>query len=114
MEYITTFIESFTIHGLAYIATGSWILVVTAGFIGGGGLIYESFQLWQESPAKATIETLPITEITFTKVTVCPPKNTFTDLKYDLMMTENMTLDNKTRQEILDLILQDPHPLPVY
>ena len=49
---------------------------------------------------KTTIETLPITEITFPKVTVCPPKNTYTDLNYDLMMTDNMTLGNDTRNEL--------------
>ena len=43
-----------------------------------------------------------ITEITFPKVTVCPPKNTYTDLNYDLMMTENMTLDNDTRNELIN------------
>ena len=49
---------------------------------------------------KTTIETRAITELTFPKVTVCPPKNTYTDLNYDLMMAENMTLDNDTRQEL--------------
>ena len=63
-------------------------------------MIYNSFQSWNESPVKTTVETLPISEITFPKVTVCPPKNTYTDLNYDLMMTENMTLDNDTRQEL--------------
>ena len=29
-----------------------------------------------------------------------PPKNTFTNLNYDLMMLENMTLDNDTRDEL--------------
>ena len=112
MEYVTTFLESSTIHGLAYIATGRnyvrifWILVVIAGFIAAGGLICESFQSWHESPVKTTIETLPITEITFPKVTVCPPKNTFTDLNSDLMMTENMTLDNDTRKELTNYAVQ--------
>ena len=106
MENVTNFLESSTIHGLAYVATGRkyvklfWTLVVIAGFTGAGILINTSFQSWSESPVKTTIETLPITEITFPKVTVCPPKNTFTDLNYDLMMTENMTLDNDTRQEL--------------
>ena len=112
MENLTTFLESSTILGLAYIATGRkyvrlfWILVVIGGFTGAGYMIYTSFQGWNESPVKTTIETLSITEITFPKVTVCPPKNTYTDLNYDLMMTENMTLDNDTRQELTDFAVE--------
>ena len=49
---------------------------------------------------RTTIETHLITEITFPKIAVCPPKNTYTDLNYDLMMAENMTLDNNTRKEL--------------
>ena len=85
MENVATFFESSTIHGLAYIATGRkyvrlfWTLVVVVGFTGASILIHESFQSWADSPVKTTIETLPITEITFPKVTVCPPKNTYTD-----------------------------------
>ena len=84
MEVVKSFFESSTIHGLAYIATRKkyvrlfWILVVMAGFSEAGFLIYTSFRAWDESPVKTTIETLPITEITFPKVTVCPPKNTYT------------------------------------
>ena len=106
MEILTTFLESSTIHGLAYIATGRkyvrlfWILVVIAGFTGAIVLIYESFQSWADSPVKTTIETRAITDFTFPKVTVCPPKNTFTDLNYDLMTTGNMTIDNETRNEL--------------
>ena len=82
MEIVTNFLETTTIHGLAYIATGRkyirlfWILIVIAGFTGASVIIYSSFQSWAESPVKTTIETLPITEITFPKVTVCPPKKT--------------------------------------
>ena len=98
MEGVRTFLESSTIHGLTYISTSRryaklfWILVSITGFVGASLLIKESFDSWSESPVKTTIETLPIAEIKLPKVTVCPPKNTFTDLNYDLMMTENMTL----------------------
>jgi len=107
MENFAEFLESSTIHGLSYISTTrrfariSWILVVTLGFIGAGFLIYESFQAWHESPVKTTIETLPINDISFPKVTVCPPKHTYTDLNYDLTMTQNMTLDNEIREELI-------------
>ena len=83
-----------------------WILVVIAGFTGAGVLIYRSFQDWDENPVTTTIETRPITEITFPKVTVCPPKDTYTDLNYDLMMTENMTLDNDTRDELANYAVE--------
>ena len=33
-------------------------------------------------------------------MTVCPPKNTFTNLNYDLMMTRNMTIDDETRKDL--------------
>ena len=110
MEGVTTFLESSTIHGLTYISTTRryarllWILVVITGFVGASLLIKASFDSWSESPVKTNMETLPISEIKLPKVTVCPPKNTFTDLNYDLMMTKNMTLtdegENKTVSDI--------------
>ena len=112
MENVTKFLESSTIHGFAYIATGSknvrlfWILVIMGGFSAAAILIHTAFQSWDESPVKTTIETLPIKKITFPKVTVCPPKNTYTDLNYDLVMTENTTLDNDTRNELTDYAIQ--------
>ena len=113
MEEVRSFLEFSTIHGLANISTVKgkivkifWLLVVIGGFTGAGVMIYNSFKSWADSPVKTTIETLSITEITFPKVTVCPPKNTYTDLNYDLIMTENMTLDNDTRQELTNYALE--------
>ena len=106
MESFSQFLESSTIHGLTYISTTRrfaklfWILVVITGFVGASLLIKESFDSWSESPVKTSIETLPISEIKFPKVTVCPPKNTFTDLNYDLMMPDNVTLTEKMRDEM--------------
>ena len=40
---------------------------------------------------------------TFPKVTVCPPRNTFTDLNYDLQMVENKTMENKSTSETSNL-----------
>ena len=103
MEGIKDFLESSTVHGLTYISTTRklvrlfWIIVVILGFSGAGYLIYTSFQDWDESPVKTTIESRPITEITLPKITVCPPKNTFTDLNYDLMKLKDETIDNETR-----------------
>ena len=106
MEGVRTFLESSTIHGLSYISTTRkfarlfWILVVIAGFVGASLLIKESFDSWSESPVKTTVETLPIDEIRFPKVTVCPPKNTYTDLNYDLTMTENVSLTEEKKDEM--------------
>ena len=64
--------------------------MVTAGFTGAGVMIYHSFQDWNDSPVKTTIETRPIAEITFPKVTVCPPRNTNTDLNHGLLIAANI------------------------
>ena len=102
------FLESSSIHGFGHIGTAKrlwkvfWITVVILGFIGASDLIYESFRSWEESPITTTIETRPLDEIIFPTVTVCPPKNTFTNLNYDLVMTSNITLDNATRKDLID------------
>ena len=118
MENIKLFLETSTIHGLGFIHSSKykalkvfWILVVLVGFIGSGVMIYQSFQAWDDSPVKTTIETNPIADITFPKVTVCPPKNTFTDLNYDLMMIEEKNLHNDTRNELLKFAYELLHSL---
>ena len=63
-------------------------------------MIDRSIRDWNDSPVKTTIETHSTTEITFPKVTVCPPKDTYTDLNYDLMMTKNMIIHNDTRDQL--------------
>ena len=119
MDEVKDFLESTTIHGLTYISTTRtlvrvfWIIVVIFGFSTASFLIYQSFQAWEESPVSTTIETLPITKIKFPKVTVCPPKNTFTDLNYDLMELGNKDLDNDTRISLknnaVDLLYDNLH-----
>ena len=112
MEEVKTFLDSSTIHGLAYISNtrkfirAFWTIIVIGGFIGSVILIYQSFQSWNKSPIKTTIETVPIAEITLPKVTVCPPKNTYTNLNYDLLTLENTTLDNATRNELQQFALE--------
>ena len=108
MDGFQTFLESSTIHGLTYISTTRkyvrifWILIVVSGFTGAGVLIYQSFQAWDESPVKTTIETMPISNLSYPKVTVCPPKNTYTDLNHYIMMVDNLVLDNDTRNNLTD------------
>ena len=115
MKEFESFLESSSISGLNHISNTRrygrlfWVFIVLTGFTVSGFLIYESFQSWKESPVKTTIETLPITELIFPKVTVCPPKNTFTNLNYDLMMLENMTLDDDIRIELTEYALELLH-----
>ena len=112
MEGLRTFLESSTIHGLSYISSTKrlqrlfWTLVVILGFSGAAVLIYQSFQSWEESPITTTIETLPIKEITFPKISVCPPQNTFTDLNYDLIKTNNVTLDEVKRENLTNIAIE--------
>ena len=111
MDVIQDFLKSSTIHGINYIGSSRnlgkifWIFVVICGFSVAGYLINKSFDAWAQSPITTTIETLPISGVTLPNVTVCPPKNTYTNLNYDLMMAENMTLDNETRFELFDFAM---------
>ena len=76
MKIIAEFFEASTIHGLSYIASSKsivkllWFTIVVTCFTFAGILIHQSFQSWEESPIKTTVQTLPITEISFPKVTV--------------------------------------------
>ena len=112
MENVHSFLKSSTIHGLSYISSTKrllklfWTLVVLSGFTGAGLLIYESFQSWAESPITTTIETLPIKDITFPKISVCPPENTFTDLNYDLIKTKKVTLDEVKRENLTNFAVE--------
>ena len=109
MEDFKNYLESSTLHGLVYISTTRrliklfWILVVIAGFLGAGIMIQQSFQSWQDSPVKTTIETRPISEMTFPKISVCPPRDTYTNLNYDLMNINNTTpFDENVSFDLID------------
>ena len=99
MGELRIFLETSTIHGLSYISLTKkyarlfWTFIVISGFIGAVYLIQEAFQFWSQNPIKTTIETLPISEVTFPKVSICPPKGTYTDLNYDLMRIGNRSID---------------------
>ena len=116
MEDIKEFLDTSTVHGLSWISSTKrltrffWIFIVVGGFTGAGYLIYESFDNWERSPISTTIETLPINEITFPNVTVCPPRNSFLNLNYDIIQSEKIKLDNETRRLLLNSavdIIQD-------
>ena len=48
------------------------------------------------------METLPKTNITFPKVTICPPPNTYTNLNYDLMKYGYITMTNDVEDKDSD------------
>ena len=115
-DNIKDYLDSSTIHGLRYISITKgfvrlgWIFVIITGFMTAGVLIQESFRSWSLSPVSISLETLPISELTFPKVTVCPPKNTYTNLNLDLVNAEKIgELDNKTRNDLLDFVFQTIH-----
>ena len=116
MEHIKTFLDISTIHGLSWISSTKkwsrllWILIVIGGFSGAGYLIYESFDSWKQSPISTTIETLPISKITFPNVTVCPPRDLFLNLNYDIKESENIEFDKDKRKTLIESslgVLQD-------
>ena len=104
------FLESSTIHGLNYISTSKkyllkffWICVVLGGVSTAVYLIGKSFSSWKESPILTSIETFPIKEAKFPRVTVCPPLGSNTAFNQDLMKAHNNTLDKSVRLELVDL-----------
>ena len=111
MEVVRDFLQSSTIHGLSHIAGNRrlvrllWISVVITGFTGAAVLIHQSFSSWTNSPISTTIETLPISDLDFPNVTVCPPKNSFTSLNPDLIMARNVNFKQEKRKELSDFVL---------
>ena len=107
MEIVRTFLESSSIHGLSHIASTrkvariGWLLIVFVSFSCAANLIFASFQSWSNNQVTTTIETLPLSDIRLPKITVCPPRNTFTDLNYDLKQNENITFSKETREEMI-------------
>ena len=115
MEGVVEYLESASIHGLVYISATrrlvrlAWLCVVMTGFTLAGVLIHQSFDSWADSPVTTTIETLPITDLDFPNVTVCPPRNSFTSLYPDLVMARNVTFNGEERKELADFV-----PLAVF
>ena len=111
MDYVQEFLDSSTIHGLSRISQTRrcsrlfWIFVVIAAFSGAVFLIWTSFLTWSQNPITTTIETLPISQIQFPNVTVCPPEGSFLNLNPDIIQSKNVHLDNRTRNELLDYAL---------
>ena len=80
--------------------------MVLFGLTASGYLIQQSFESWAESPISTAIDSQPTSEARLPKVTVCPPKNTFTDLNFDLMNLNNATLNNKTKDQVIRFAME--------
>lgn len=110
MKGVQEFLESSTIHGLTYISTTRklvrifWIWIVLSGFSFAAYMMIGAMKSWSDSPISTTLETKPIDEGKFPRITVCPPKQTFTNLNYDLEKLTNLTLDNQTREELAETV----------
>ena len=107
MSVFTSFLENSSIQGLGFIAQTRafarvfWVIVVICCFTLASFLIMQNFQNWADSPVTTTMETLSIAEAPFPRVTVCPPKNTFTNLNYDILFASNMSMSTEKRDSFL-------------
>ena len=101
---LTDFLVNSSIHGLQYISMEKkllikmiWTVLVTMCFYIAITLIRDSIIAWDESPISTNIETLPISEVMFPEVTICPPEGSNTGLNYHNMMAQNRTLSQDDR-----------------
>ena len=118
MYGVSSFLESSTIHGFSHIATSKrvarifWIFVVFFGFLGAVFLINSSFEAWNDSPVNTIIETLSIKGIEFPKVSVCPPRNAYTNLNYDILNANHTSrLDESDISLIINTTVAKMHEL---
>ena len=99
---IREYLDSSSIHGLAFISNSKsssrvfWTAVVLCSLLASGYLIERSFSNWIDYPVSTTEKTLPIDKASLPLITVCPPKDTFTNLNYDLRKGENRKLEEDT------------------
>ena len=112
MEHIKTFLDTSTIHGLSWISSSTrwprlfWTLVVIGGFTGAGYIIYTSWYNWEQSPIKTTTETLPISELKFPNITVCPAKRPYLHLNEDFKDSEKINVPLNIRKELVDYAIE--------
>ena len=106
MALIKEYLSSATIHGLSFIGNTQkfvqlfWIFVVVSAFSSAAFLIKSAFQSWSENPILTNIETFDIMELRLPQVTVCPPKDTFTSLNYDIAKKSNKNLTDAERRDL--------------
>ena len=106
MDGLTEFLEYSTIHGLYHVATNKgfakffWVFVVAIGFTGSSLMIQQAWDGWAKRPVTTTIETRPISGLEFPSITVCPPRNSFTNLNLDIVRTTNISLSQSQRKAL--------------
>ena len=98
MSLTGEFLESSIIHALAHISKTAivktlWIIIVITSFCVGVSLIVKSYQSWELSPIITSVDTKPISEVTFPEITVCPPQGSNTALNLDLLEAEKVFLN---------------------
>ena len=110
MDILRDFLETSTIHGLAYISnvpskTGKavWLTIVIAGFCTAGYLISDSFKEWDETPIDTSISTHPIATLPLPIITICPPENSNTALNLDLVRAGGINLTKADRQDLVNV-----------
>ena len=117
MDDFKAFLETSTIGGLNYISTTRtyvryfWILVVVTSFTISFIEIWNLFHDWSLNPIRTTSENHPITSLTLPNITICPTKNSFLNLNYDVWQSEKVKLDDETREELLKYSIQLSHDL---
>ena len=113
MDIFREFLDTSTIHGLAYInnapsKTGKelWLIIVILGFCTAGYLIASSYEEWESSPVSTSISTHPIADVRLPIITICPPENSNTALNVDLVRAGNVTLTVNDRKALIDVSIQ--------
>ena len=84
MKTFRKLLEKSSIGGLSYISTSEtkveklfWLLVVLTSISVTTFLTTQAIVNWSKYPVATTIESFPISEVPFPKITVCPPKVAF-------------------------------------
>ena len=113
MQILKEFLETSTIHGLAYISnvpskTGKalWLAIVIAGFYTAGYLINSSYEEWESTPVATSISTHPIATLPLPIITICPPENSNTALNVDLVKAGNISLTDDDRRDLRNVSWQ--------
>ena len=113
MQILKEFLETSTIHGLAYISnvpskTGKalWLIIVIAGFCTAGFLINSSYEEWETTPVATSISTHPIANLSLPIITICPPAHSNTALNVDLVRAGNIRITDAERSALINVSRQ--------
>ena len=84
METVNRFLENCSLCGLSHISTSKkkyekvfWVVVSVLMIAGAGYLIDDAVDQWDKYPISTTTKTIPIHDVQFPKIVVCPPKVAF-------------------------------------